>query len=95
VRTVIRIALTVAMDAMLLLAALLLGRVVIEFFGQLAGVPGASLVIRLSDLVVLPLGLTEIPTPYHGVFDVNASVTLVAALGVEWVAAVARRRFAR
>lgn len=94
-RTVLRIALTVVMNALLVVAALLLGRVVIEFFSQASAVPGATEIARLSDVFVLPVGLTSIPTPYRGVFDVAAVVTLMAVLAAEWVVALVRRRFAR
>jgi len=91
VRIVLRLVLTVVMDALLLIAGLLLARIVIEFFGQLASVPLANQLKHLSDIFLPSLGFSAIPTPYHGKFDVDAAAVLVGVLAVEWVVAFARR----
>ena len=90
-RSVFRLLLTLVMDALLLVAALLLLRVVVEFFGQVSGQSWAVQIHRLSSLVVLPFPFRTTPSPYHGVFDVNASATLPVALVAEWVVGMVRR----
>jgi hypothetical protein len=94
-RSILRIVLTVIMDALLVFAAFVLARVVILFFGQLSAVPAANQIAHLTDHFLLPLTFTNITTPYHGTFDVLASVTLVAALVVEWIVGVVRRSVGR
>jgi len=79
------------MDALLLVAALLFARILIEFFRQLSVQEWASQFVRFTAPLAPRLGFADITSPYHGVFDVSTAVTFLAALVAEWVVALVRR----
>jgi hypothetical protein len=79
------------MNLLLVVAALLLARVIIEFFGHLGTVALATETMRLTGPLVLPVGLGRIVSPYRGVFDLDAAATLGIVLAFEWVVAFVRR----
>lgn len=90
-RHVLRLLLTVVMNVLLLIAALLLARIVIEFFGHLSSAGWAISYMDLTRPLAHSFGLGRIATPYRGVFDFNAGAMLGAVLLVEWVLAFVRR----
>jgi hypothetical protein len=62
------------------------------FFGSVAALPWADAFVGFTDLVVIPFGAEPIKTPYGGVFDVNAAITIVVLLLAEWVLSSVRSR---
>lgn len=90
-RSVLKLLLTVVMNLLLFVAALLLARIVIEFFGRVGAYPLAVRFMELTSPLVPSLDLGSIATPYRGVFDYDAGATLVGVLAAEWVAALLRR----
>lgn len=87
----VRTILTVVMDLLVIVAVILVLRVVVGFFGALASAEWAKGLLAATRVLVLPFGLEAINTPYGGEFDVSASLTVLALLGVEWALGVARR----
>lgn len=81
----IRTLVTVVMDILVIVAVILVVHLVIVFFGQLAAQPWAKSVVDVTGRAILPLGIAGVRTPYGGVFDVNAAVTVLILLGIEWV----------
>lgn len=90
-RSVLKLLLTVVMNLLLFVAALLLARIVIDFFGRLGSEPLAAQYMRLTSPLVPSLDLGSITTPYRGVFDYSAGATLLGVLAAEWIAALLRR----
>ncbi|MDY0088025.1 MAG: hypothetical protein RBS78_05715 [Coriobacteriia bacterium] len=84
--------LTGVMNVLFALAAVLTARVVIEFFGRLAMTAWGSAIIAATDRLVLSVGVTAPRTPYGGVFDTQAAITVVVLLTVEWVLSFVRSR---
>lgn len=84
--------LTAVMDLLVLFATVLVGGIVVRFFGALHAHPLGEAVADLARRVSLPLGLPGIKSPYGGTFDVDVAATIVAALFAEWVLAGIRRR---
>lgn len=80
------------MDLLVLLAVCLTAGVVVRFFGVLAGAPVGEQYLKFVSVITMPLGMTSIQTPYGGVFDVNATISIVVILVAEWALSVARRR---
>ena len=82
---------TLVMDALVLAAVVVLARIVLLFFGHVAAMPLSRTVADLAARAVVPFGFAPVPTPYAGVFDLNAAATVVAVLAVEWLVGVLRR----
>ncbi|MDO8963705.1 MAG: hypothetical protein Q7W30_04345 [Coriobacteriia bacterium] len=82
---------TIIMDLLVVVAVVLLAHLVIVFFGQLASQPWAEGVVRLTSRLIAPLGVAAIKTPYGGIFDVNAALTILIVLGGEWILGTVRR----
>ena len=87
-----KLAVTFLANVLLVLALVLLLRVVVEFFGALAAHSAGRALVALTDPLHLPLGLTAPRTPYGGVLDSDAAVTILAILLVEWLLSVVRDR---
>lgn len=89
----LRIVLLIVMDLLVVVAVLLTARVIVEFFGSLAGQSWARALIALTNPLValMPLG-EPVKTPYGGIFDVAAAILVVVTLGVEWLLSVVRSR---
>jgi hypothetical protein len=85
-----RTVLTVVMNVLIALAVLLTLRMVLEFFGGLAGTGPGRAIIAVTDLMTLPLGLRTINTPYGGVFTIDVALTVVGILVLEWILSVVR-----
>lgn len=83
---------TVVMDVLVVLAIALTIALVVAFFGQLAAQSWGHTVLALTKPLVIPFGVSPIKTPYGGVFSVNAALTIVVLLGLEWVLSGIRSR---
>ncbi len=88
----LRLLLTIVMNVLFVVAIAVTGRLVVEFFGAIAATTFGDALIRVTDLLVPPFGLPVVRTPYGGVFDVDAAVTVVLLLLFEWALSVARSR---
>lgn len=87
VRTVI----TIVMDILVVWAVVLLAHLVVAFFGIFASTTWGAQLLKLTSLAVLPVPVADISTPYRGVFDAAAAVTIGILLVGEWVLSVVRR----
>jgi len=87
----VRTLLTVATDIAVLCAVLLTARLVVDFFGAMAAGPLGSLVVRLSDPIVLPIGLAARKTPYGGIFNMDVTATVLFLLAIQPVLSRVRR----
>ena len=76
---------TLVTNVFILLAILMTARVIVEFFGQLAGQGWGKALISLTKPLVIPFGVAPIKTPYGGFFDVASAFMVVIFLGVEWL----------
>lgn len=84
--------LTVLIDLAIVVAVALTIRLFVLFTGQIAAQQWAKAYAAMSHYLVLPLGAHAIRTPYHGVFDVDAAMTVLVALVVEWGLSAVRDR---
>lgn len=80
------------MNVLILVAILLTVRLVVMFFGQIASLEWTKTYVSVTNLLVIPFGIEAIKTPYGGVFDANAALTILLLLVVEWVLSLARGR---
>ena len=87
-----RTLLTVVMNVLVFVAIALTVRLVVMFFGQIASMDWAKAVVSVTNLLVIPFGIEPIKTPYGGVFDANAALTILVVLVAEWVLSLARGR---
>lgn len=83
---------TFIMNILIAIAIVLTARLVVEFFGQLAAQQWGKTLVALSSALVIPFGIEGIKTPYGGVFDVNAALTVLVVLGAEWLLSGVRSR---
>ena len=88
----VRTFLLVLMDVFFLVAVLDVARVVVRFFGTLAGTSVGERYTELTQYIVIPFGIDPLSTPYGGLFDINATITVAILLVVEWALAVSRKR---
>lgn len=88
----VRTVLTVAVDILIVIAIALVVRLLVLFFGQIAHQGWAQAYAALTAKLVLPLGLSNVKTPYGGTFDVNTAVTVILVLVAEWVLSAVRDR---
>ncbi|TLM82108.1 MAG: hypothetical protein FDZ75_07710 [Actinobacteria bacterium] len=91
-RSPLRTILTIVMDVLIVIAVAETVRMVVVFFGAFSSQPWGELIKAFTDPVTLPFGIEIIKTPYGGFFDVNAALTVAAALIAEWVLSVVRSR---
>lgn len=75
---------TLLMNLIVIVAVLLTATIVVRFFGTLAARNWGELLIGLGALVTFPWGIELIKTPYGGVFDANAGLTVALLLLIEW-----------
>jgi len=87
-----RTILTIVMDILIACAIAVALRLVVEFFGQFAAQSWGKAIIAFTGPLIIPFGIDEIKTPYGGVFDVNAALTIGVFLIVEWVLSGIRNR---
>ena len=83
---------TVLMDLLVILAIFLTIVIVVRFFGALAAQTWGGVVVQVGVLLTIPFGVDAIKTPYGGVLDVNAALTVGVMLLIEWGLGVARSR---
>lgn len=88
----VRLVLVVAMNVLFVLAVALTIRLGVVFFGGISASWIGQAVTHLTDPLVLPFGFDEIKTPYGGVFDVDAALTVAALLVTEWVLSLVESR---
>ena len=88
----LRTVFTIIMDVLVVVAVALTLRIVVLFFGTLAHQGWGEAIVALTDPVTIPLGIEAIKTPYGGVFDVNAALSVVAVLVAEWLLSLFRSR---
>lgn len=88
----VRTVLTILMDVLVVLAIAITLRLIVAFFGALADQGWGEAVIAITNPIVLPLGIKDITTPYDGIFDANAGVTVLLMLVAEWVLSLVRSR---
>jgi len=88
----VRTILTVVMDLLVVVAIAETLRIVVMFFGQLASQGWGKVVIALTDPITIDFGAKAITTPYGGKFDVDAAITVVIVLLIEFVLSVVRSR---
>ena len=86
-----RTGVTVLMDLFVAVAVVSLTHLVISFFGAASSTTWGAALLRLTRYAVLPLGVSGVATPYSGVFDANAALTVLALLGLEWALGLVRR----
>lgn len=87
-----RTLITILMDLLIVLAVLLVASLVVQFFGALAGTTWGEAIVKIADLVTLPLGIDPVKTPYGGVFDLDTGVTIGILLMAEWILGGVRSR---
>jgi hypothetical protein len=80
------------MDILVVVAIAETLRLVVLFFGTLESSNWGEVVVALTNPLTLPLGFEDIKTPYGGVFEIDAAITIVIVLVVEWVLSVIRSR---
>lgn len=90
-RSAARTAVTVLMDLFVAVAVVSLTHLVVTFFGAASSTSWGAALLRLTRYAVLPLGVPGVATPYAGMFDVNAAITVLVLLGLEWVLGLVRR----
>ena len=85
--------LTALMDAALVLAALLLIRLAVAFFGVTTVHPIGRWYLEVTRRLVVPVvGDWAVRTPYGGVFGVDAGIVILGLLVVEWALGLTRKR---
>lgn len=88
----VRTVLTIIMDILVVLAIAITLRLIVAFFGVLAEQGWGEAILAITKPIVMPLGIRSISTPYGGVFDANAGVTVLLMLVAEWVLSLVRSR---
>lgn len=86
----VRTLITILMDLLIVIAVLITIAVVIAFFGALSSQTWGEAVIKIADLVTLPLGVAAYKTPYGGVLNIDGALTVGVLLLVEWGLSVMR-----
>lgn len=87
-----RSAITIVMDVFVVVAVAQTLRLVVRFFGQLSSQQWGQTVVSVTNWFTMPFGVDAIRTPYGGVFDIDAALTIVALLAIEWVLSILRAR---
>lgn len=88
----VRNILVVIMNLLVVCAIAETVRMVVAFFGVLAAAGWGEMVLALTNPITIGFGFEAIKTPYGGVFDVNAALTVVVILVIEWALSVVRGR---
>jgi len=88
----LRAILTIVMDVLVVVAIAETLRIVVLFFGQLSSQGWGKVVVALTDPITISFGAEAIKTPYGGVFDVNAAITVVVVLLLEFLLSIMRSR---
>lgn len=88
----VRTLLTVVMDLLVVVAVVLVGRLIVMFFHQLAAAQFGKALVSLTNPLVIDFGIQAIKTPYKGVFDIDTIAMIVALFAVEWILGLVRRQ---
>ena len=91
-RTVSRRALTLLMDALVLIAVAVTAGIVSRFFGAVDSTLVGGRLGDIASALTVPLGLPSWQTPYAGAFHADTGVTVALVLCAEWLLSVFRRR---
>jgi len=84
------LAIAFVMNAVLVLACVLLLRLIVDFFGAIAARDAGRMLVTLTDPLYVPFGLTSPRTPYGGVFDSDIAVTILVLVAFEWLLSLVR-----
>lgn len=87
-----RTILIILMDVLIAVAIAVTIRLGVEFFGQLAAQDWGKAVVAFTEPLIIPFGVKDIKTPYGGIFEVDAALTIGVFLIVEWVLSGIRER---
>ena len=80
----------------LIATLLVLARIIFLFFGQLNTIPGYQFVVDTSEILMPPFKtLGSVTTPYDGIFDIGATVLLIAIIFIEFALAATASFFNR
>jgi hypothetical protein len=82
---------TVVMDVLVAVALIALTALVFGFFGQLLAQPWGRQIYTLAGRAVIDFGIAPIATPYGGTFSLNAVVSILLYVVVEWALGMVRR----
>ncbi len=88
----LRTILTIVMDILVVVAIAETVRLVVLFFGQLSSQRWGEVIVALTDPITISFGVEAIKTPYGGIFDVNAALTIVVVLALEFLLSRVRSR---
>lgn len=80
----IRSIITVIMNLLVIAAVLLAIAVVVEFFGALSAQAWGEAIVKVANVITVPFGVGLIKTGYGGAFDVDAALTVLLLLLIEW-----------
>ena len=83
---------TIAMNALVAVAILLTATIVCRYFAALASTDWGAIIVRAGGLFTLPLGIEDLHSPYGGVLDANALLTVAVLMLAEWVLSILRDR---
>jgi hypothetical protein len=83
---------TFSMNVLVAIAIIEAIRVVVAYFGVLSGTSVGELYLRASTVLVFPLGFPAVRSLYGGTFDVNAAMTVIICLVLEWILSIWRTR---
>lgn len=79
------------MNVLFVIAVALLLRVLVRYFGVLSSSTPGEAILTLTAPLVVPFGIHSVRSLYGGVFEINATVTMVLVLLGEWFMSMLRR----
>ena len=88
----LRTTLTIVMNVLIAVAIVLTAGLVAQFFGGLASTSLGKMVIAVAEPLTIPFEIESIKTPYGGVFDVDAALTVALLIFADWVLSIMRGR---
>jgi len=91
VRSTIRLALLLVMNLLFVFCLLLVVRLFLLLFHPLSTLPVYKPLTALTAPLVLPAGMSNIPSQFNGFFEVNAAVTILLILVLEYLLGTVRR----
>ena len=80
-----KVIVTIIMDLLIVCAVAVTVRIGVRFSGQFAAQHWGKVFVAYTSMLVIPFGFHAIKTPYGGVFDVTAALTILVVLVVEWI----------
>lgn len=88
----LRTFITVVMNVLVVVAILLTVRVVVRYFGVMGSTGWGEAAVVASDPLLVNAGIEDVRSPYSGVFDANATISILVILAIEWLLSVVRDR---